>query len=107
MRYMVNKGVGAPLEVLGLKGSYILIGIGSIVFLIILSAILFNTSVPFTIVLICIIVLSTALIGGIIQLNKKFGLYGLMKLLTGIRLPFYIRNKNRIESLINKINSKK
>jgi hypothetical protein len=103
MRFTVNRGADAPLEVLGLKGPCIIMGAAVAVTLIILAAILFNTPVPFIAVLILLVLLGTVLLGGIIRLNKRLGLYGLMKLFTRLRLPLFIRNRDDITKMIIKL----
>lgn len=99
MNYPSNPGVGETVNVLGLKGQYIIYAIIAIVAFIVVGAVLSNMNIPILLVILILIVLVTTVLGGIIRINKRYGQNGIMKVMTLSRLPKYVKNS----IVINKI----
>lgn len=98
--YPSNTGVGAQLEILGLKGQYIVIALISITILFVIAVILSSTQFPVILTIIVVVATGTALIGGIIRLNQHFGQYGLLKYWMLRKLPTFMREVYAIRRIL-------
>lgn len=93
--YQVNKGVSRPIEFKGLKGIYIGVLAGGLVFLLVLFAALYILGTPIYVVVPLILSLGTGLFGGVFKLSKRFGVHGLGKYLARRGIPSHIRFNSR------------
>jgi len=93
--YQVNKGISRPIEFKGLKGIYIGVLAGGVVFLLVLFAALYILRTPLYVLLPVILSLGAGLFGGVFRLSKRFGVHGLGKFLVRRSVPDYIRFNSR------------
>jgi len=93
--YQINKGVGRPIEFKGLKGVYIGVLAGGLVFLLVLFAALYILRVPLFVLLPVILFLGGGLFMAVLRLSKRFGVHGLGKYLAKRGIPSYIRFSSR------------
>lgn len=93
--YQINKGVSRPIEFKGLKGVYIGVVAGGLVFLLVLFAALYIVGTPPYAVLVIILSLGAGLFGGVSRLSKRFGVHGLGKHLAKRGIPSHIRFSSR------------
>ncbi|MDQ8051921.1 MAG: DUF4133 domain-containing protein [Pedobacter sp.] len=95
--YQINKGVSRPIEFKGLKGQYIAILAGGLVFLLALFAVLYISGVPLYFVLVLVLGLGLGLFYSVFRLCKRFGVHGLSKYLAKRGIPSHIRFCSRKE----------
>lgn len=90
--YQINKGIGKPVEFQGLKAQYIFYLIGGMIgiFLFFIFLKLIGANGIFSIIF--VFLLGGGLIYCVFYLNKKYGQYGLMKLLARNGRPKYLIN---------------
>jgi hypothetical protein len=93
--YQVNKGVSRPIEFKGLKGVYIGVLAGGLVFLLVLFAALYILGTRIYVVVPLILGLGAGLFGGVFRLSKRFGVHGLGKWMAKRGVPSYIRFSSR------------
>lgn len=93
--YQINKGVSRPIEFKGLKGVYIGVLAGGLVFLLVLFAALYIFGTPLYAVLVIILSLGSALFVGVSRLSKRFGVHGLGKYVAKRGIPTHIRFSSR------------
>ena len=93
--YRINKGVSRPIEFRGLKGIYIGVLAGGLVFLLVLFAALYVLGTPIYAVVPLILCLGAGLFAGTFSLSKRFGANGLGKWLARRNLPSCIRFASR------------
>lgn len=93
--YQINKGVSRPIEFRGLKGVYIGVLAGGLVFLLVLFAALYIFRMPIYFLVPLIFCLGAGLFAGTFSLSKRFGANGLGKWLARRSLPKYIRFSSR------------
>jgi Domain of unknown function (DUF4133) len=93
--YQVNKGVSRPIEFKGLKGVYIGVLAGGLVFLLVLFAALYILRTPLYVLLPIVLLLGAGLFGGVFKLSKRFGVHGLGKWMAKRGVPSYIRFSSR------------
>lgn len=93
--YQINKGVTRPIEFKGLKGVYIGVLAGGLVFLLVLFAALYILGTPIYVVFPLIVSLGAGLFGSVLKLSKKFGVHGLAKHFAKRGIPSYIRFSSR------------
>lgn len=79
--YSINKGINKSIEFKGLKAQYIWYLGGGIVGLLILFAAMYLIGIPSLICVVVIAVLGTAVVMKTYGMSKKYGEYGLMKML--------------------------
>lgn len=100
--YPSNRGVGSPLVIMGLSGQYIVIAIAVLLILFVMAVILGSTPLPVLLTVMIVVILGILSVGGIIRMNRKFGIHGLMKLQANRALPDYLKYTKRINGLIKK-----
>lgn len=93
--YQINKGVSRPIEFKGLKGVYIGVLAGGLVFLLVLFAALYILGTPVYAVVPLILFLGAGLFAGTFRLSKRFGVHGLSKHFARRGVPRYIRFSSR------------
>lgn len=93
--YQINKGVSRPIEFKGLKGVYIGVLAGGLVFLLVLFAALYILGTPIYVVVPLILSLGAGLFGGTFRLSKRFGIHGLGKYFAKRGIPSHIRFSSR------------
>ncbi|TCD08594.1 DUF4133 domain-containing protein [Pedobacter frigidisoli] len=93
--YQVNKGVSRPIEFKGLKGVYIGVLAGGLVFLLVLFAALYIVGTPIYVVVPLILSLGGGWFGGVFRLSKRFGVHGLGKFFAKRSIPSHIRFSSR------------
>jgi hypothetical protein len=93
--YQINKGVSRPIEFKGLKGVYIGVLAGGLVFLLVLFAALYILGTPIYVVVPLILCLGAGLFGGTFRLSKRFGVHGLAKHFAKRGVPSHIRFNSR------------
>ncbi|MGC4038723.1 MAG: DUF4133 domain-containing protein [Chitinophagaceae bacterium] len=93
--YSINKGINKPIEFKGLKAQYIWWLGGGLLLLLILFAVLYICGIhPFLCVGI-IIVCATVLFMQVYRLSRKYGQYGMMKIVARRSLPLVIKSYSR------------
>jgi len=95
--YQINKGVSRPIEFKGLKGVYIGVLAGGLVFLLVLFAALYIMGTPVYVAVPLILSLGAGLFGGTFRLSGRFGVHGLGKYLAERGIPDHIRICSRRE----------
>ena len=98
--YNINKGVNARVEFHGLRAQYLYLFAGGLLGLFLLFVAMYLAGLSAGV---CIFVCSAAgaaLVWGVFRLNSRYGQYGMMKLLAGLRLPRRIIRRRRIGRLI-------
>lgn len=93
--YQINKGVSRPIEFKGLKGIYIGLLAGGLVFLLVLFAALYILRTPLYVLLPVIVFLGAGLFGGTFRLSRRFGVHGLGKWMAKRGVPSHIRFSSR------------
>ncbi len=93
--YQINKGVSRPIEFKGLKGIYIGVLAGGLVFLLVLFAALYIAGVHLYVVLPVVLGLGAGLFGSVFRLSARFGEHGLGKYFAKGGVPAYIRFSSR------------
>lgn len=93
--YQINKGVSRPIEFKGLKGAYIGVLAGGLVFLLVLFASLYILRTPLYVLLPVIVFLGAGLFGGTFRFSRRFGVYGLGKWIAKRGVPSHIRFSSR------------
>ena len=93
--YQINKGVSRPIEFKGLKGIYIGLLAGGLVFLLMLFAVLYILGAPIYVVVPLILCLGAGLFGGTFSLSRRFGVHGLGKWMARRGVPSHIRFSSR------------
>ncbi|MDN3588126.1 DUF4133 domain-containing protein [Pedobacter aquatilis] len=93
--YQVNKGVSRPIEFKGLKGVYIGVLAGGLVFLLVGFAALYILRTPLYVLLPIVLLLGAGLFMAVFRLSKRFGVYGLGKWMARRGVPSYIRFSSR------------
>ena len=95
--YQINKGVSRPIEFKGLKGQYIAIVAGGLVFLLVLFAALYIAGVYLYVVLAVVLSLASGLFVAVTKLSHRFGVHGLMKFMAKRGVPRFIKFRSRRE----------
>lgn len=93
--YQINKGVSRPIEFKGLKGVYIGVLAGGLVFLLVLFAVLYILRTPLFVLLPVVALLGAGLFTVVLRLSKRFGVHGLGKWLARRGVPSNIRFNSR------------
>ncbi len=101
--YNINKGIGQSVEFKGLKAQYLFIFAGGLLAIFVLFVILFLAGVNQWV---CIGTASL-LVWQTFALNRRFGEYGLMKLMAKRSRPsFLINRKKPYQTIKNKLNQR-
>ncbi|RZM05003.1 MAG: DUF4133 domain-containing protein [Pedobacter sp.] len=93
--YQVNKGVSRPIEFKGLKGVYIGVLAGGLVFLLVGFAVLYILRTPLYVLLPMVLFSGAGLFMAVFHLSKRFGVHGLEKWMAKRGVPNYIRFSSR------------
>lgn len=93
--YSINKGINKSIEFKGLKAQYIWYFGGSVIFLLILFALLYIAGVNSFICIGIILIAGTVITIKIYALSNTYGEYGMMKKLAKRSLPKVIKSKSR------------
>ncbi len=93
--YQINKGVSRPIEFKGLKGVYIGVLAGGLVFLLVLFAALYILRTPLYVLMPVILFLGAGLCMAVFRLSKRFGVHGLAKHFAKRGVPSHIRFSSR------------
>ncbi|TCC88594.1 DUF4133 domain-containing protein [Pedobacter frigiditerrae] len=93
--YQVNKGVSRPMEFKGLKGVYIGVLAGGLVFLLVLFAVMYILRMPLLVLLPTVLMLGSGLFASVFRLSRRFGVHGLAKYLAKRGVPSFIRFSSR------------
>lgn len=89
--YQVNKGVSRPIEFKGLKGVYIGVLAGGLVFLLVGFAVLYILRMPLLVLVPLVACLGAGLFFLVFRLSRRFGVHGLGKFMAKRGVPDYIR----------------
>jgi hypothetical protein len=95
--YQINKGVSRPIEFKGLKGVYIGVLAGGLVFLLVLFAALYILGMPIYVVVPLVLGLGAGLFGVTFRLSRRFGVHGLGKYFAKRGIPSHIKICSRRE----------
>lgn len=93
--YQINKGVSRPIEFKGLKGVYIGVLAGGLVFLLVLFAALYILRIPLYVLLPVVLFLGAGLFMAVFRLSKRFGVHGLGKWMAKRGVPSHIKFNSR------------
>lgn len=104
--FSINKGIGKPAELKGLKSQYLFIFAGGLLGLFVVFVIMYMIGIDQIVCLIFGGVSAGVLIWSTFYLNEKYGEYGLMKLQAINNHPRFIINRRRIIRLFSKIKRK-
>ena len=99
--YNVNKGVGRPIELKGLRAQYLFIFAGGLAGVFILYLGMYISGIPNSVCLPVAVVSATLLVWATFRLNARYGAHGLMKALAARRYPRRIVHRKRIPRLLN------
>ena len=98
--YPINKGVGRQVEFKGLRAQYLFLFAGGLLAVFILVVILYMGGVD---QVACLVAgLGGALVALTFRLNRKYGAYGLMKLLAARRHPRRIVSRKSVARILNR-----
>ena len=100
--YPINKGVGRQVEFKGLRAQYLFLFAGGLLAVFILVVVLYMGGVDQVACLATGLGMGGALVALTFRLNRKYGAYGLMKLLAARQHPRRILSRKRITRLIKK-----
>jgi hypothetical protein len=93
--YAVNKRINKPLEFKGLKGPFLYVMGGGLVFLLVLFAILKAIGIGLWTLFFIIVFLGGGTVMFIYKLNNKYGVHGISKTLAKAQQPRWIRIRSR------------
>ena len=93
--YPINKGVGRQVEFKGLRAQYLFLFAGGLLAVFILVIVLYMGGVSG-------VGLGGALVALTFRLNRKYGSYGLMKLLAARRHPRRIVSRKSVARILNR-----
>ncbi|WP_292268898.1 DUF4133 domain-containing protein [Butyricimonas sp.] len=102
MKYIVNRGVGKPVEFKGLKAQYLFIFSIGLFMIIFLVMVLYMGGINQVFCIIFGIFATSILVYLVFHLNQKYGEHGLMKLAARKRHPDFIINRESISKLFPK-----
>ncbi len=97
--YTINKGIGNPPEFKGLTSQYLFIFASGLLSEFILFVILYLAGIPTWICIAFAVISATILVFTVFHLNKKYGRFGLMKLLATRQHPRFIINRKTTTGL--------
>lgn len=104
-QYIINKGVGRPIEFKGIKAQYIAYLAAGLLGLLLLFAILYVAGVPALICIALVTLAGTALFTTVIRYSHRYGEHGLMKeaawrktlpCIRSRKRPFFIKPINNL-----------
>lgn len=96
MEFEINKGIGRTVEFKGLKAQYLYFFSGALLVTFLIVVILLFAQTPILFVVAVILLLGGGSVWFSFKVNKKYGQYGLMKLLASKRRPSYLYNNKRV-----------
>ncbi len=99
--YIINKGIGKPVEFQGLTLKYVYILVGGVIAIFMLFVVLSLAGVPNAINLSITAVATATLLYQTITLNKRYGEHGAMKHQARSYHPRYIINRKPINRLFS------
>ena len=102
MEYGINKGIGKSVEFRGLKAQYLFLFAGGLLAVFILVVVLYMGGVDQVACLVAGVGLGGALVALTFRLNRKYGAYGLMKLLAARRHPRRIVSRKSVARTLNR-----
>ena len=106
--YNINKGIGQSVEFKGLKAQYLFIFAGGLLAVFVLFVILFLAGVNQWVCIGTGVVSASLLVWQTFALNRRFGEYGLMKLMAKRSRPrFLINRKKPYQTIKNRVNSER
>ena len=106
--YNINKGIGQSVEFKGLKAQYLFIFAGGLLAIFVLFVILFLAGVNQWVCIGTGVVSASLLVWQTFALNRRFGEYGLMKLMAKRSRPrFLINRKKPYQTIKNRVNSER
>ena len=103
MDYPVNKGIGKPAEFQGLKSQYLFAFAGGLLALFIIFVVMYMAGVNQWICIGFGVISALILVYGTFSLNRKYGEYGLMKLMARHNHPRYVINRRKFYNLFTHI----
>lgn len=105
--YNINKGIGQSVEFKGLKAQYLFFFAGGLLAIFVLFVILFLAGVNQWVCIGTGVVSASLLVWQTFALNRRFGEYGLMKLMAKRSRPrFLINRKKPYQTIKNKLNQR-
>jgi len=100
--FLINKGVGRQVEFKGLRAQYLFLFAGGLLAVFILVVVLYMGGVDQVACLVAGVGLGGALVALTFRLNRKYGAYGLMKLLAARRHPRRIVSRKSVARILNR-----
>lgn len=100
--YPINKGVGRQVEFKGLRAQYLFLFAGGLLAVFILVIVLYMGGVDQVACLVAGVGMGGALVALTFRLNRKYGAYGLMKLLAARRHPRRIVSRKSVARILNR-----
>ncbi len=97
--FQINKGIGKPVEFMGLKSQYLMLFAGGLLAVIIVFMMLYISGVPQSICIGFGLVAAPVLVWQSFSLNQKYGTHGLMKRQAVGSYPRRIINRKSIWKL--------
>ena len=105
--YNINKGIGQSVEFKGLKAQYLFIFAGGLLAVFVLFVILYLSGINQWVCIGTGVVSASLLVWQTFALNRRYGVYGLMKMMAmGKRPRFLINRKKPYQTIKNKLNQK-
>lgn len=99
MEYEINRGIGRDVEFRGLTAQYLFIFAGGLLGAFFLLVILYIAGIPQGVCICTGITVATTVVYLTFRLNKKYGRWGLMKLVASKRHPRRIVHRKRIRRI--------
>jgi len=100
--YSINKGIGRSAEFKGLKAQYLFIFAGGLLAVFVIFVVMYMAGVNQWICICIGLTAASVLTGLTFNLNRKYGEYGLMKLMALKNHPRFIINRIRTSRLFNR-----
>lgn len=91
--YPINKGIGKSAEFLGLKSQYLYLFAAGLLCVFFLVIIMYMIGINQFLCIILGVLIAIGLIWGTFFFNRKYGEFGMMKLLSKQRHPLFIINR--------------
>ena len=88
--FTINKGIGNPAEVRGLKSQYLFLFAGGLLSVFIMFVILYMIGISQTVCIGFGVISASILVWSVFHLNEKYGEHGLMKKMATKNHPRYI-----------------
>lgn len=105
--YDINKGIDREIELFGLRAQYLYLFAGGLFLSFLLFVILYLSGIRTGICILAVVLLATVFVWSVIALNRRYGCYGVTKMLAARRRPSRIIRHRSMRHIIKKIKNGK